>query len=260
MRPVAWLILAAVLGIHAVPIGAAELELRIVYDESSAMSGVRTDFGFSALVDFRGHRILFDSGNDAAIFLHNLDALRVDPASITHAVISNRFPDHITGIYRLALKNQTMKVYFLDSFPDDAFEVAEAVGMEPIRVSDPMEIEQGVYTTGIVEGDHQEQALLLETSKGLVVLTGCAYPGVVKMVEVAQKQRNLNSVRLLAGGFHMMRESEDEIRLQLERLQQLGVEQVMPMHCTGERAMRLFRRTFGSSFVPGGVGRQIVME
>lgn len=260
MRRVAWLAVLLLLGGSGVAARAAELEIQIIYDDTSAVAGIEPHYGFSALVDFRGQRILFDSGSDADLFLRNLTRLGIDPASITHAVISHRHSDHRNGIYRLALRNRTMEVYFLDTFPASVFEVAIAVGMNPRRVTGPVEIAPGVYSTGIVEGEPPEQALVVETSGGLVVLVGSAHPGVARMVETAEQQRGADSVRLLLGGFHMMRKQEEEIRAELERLKALGVEKVAPAHCTGERAKRLFRRAYGAMYVPTGAGRRIELE
>jgi len=111
-----------------------------------------------------------------------------------------------------------------------------------------------------VEGKPPEQALALKTSRGLVVLVGCSHPGVARLVEAAERETGARSVWLLLGGFHMLRQSEEQIQAQIQRLQQLGVEQVAPAHCTGERAKRLFRQAYGARYLPAGTGRSIPIE
>ncbi len=236
------------------------LVIRILYDNTSANSAFEADWGFSALVKTGDQVVLFDSGADPDILEHNMAQISLDPASIPVAVISHHHMDHRGGIYRLGLKNHSMKVYFLDTFPKKAFDIAYAVGLDPRRVKGPQEIVPGIYTTGIVEGNPPEQALVVDTPKGLVVLVGCSHPGVARMVEAAEKQLGKNSVRLVLGGFHMIRQSEDEIQAQIERLKELNVEKVAPAHCTGEKAARLFRQAWGADFVPAGAGRKIVLE
>lgn len=253
-----WLLVS--LAAAATTLSSAELEIKIVYDNTSSDGNLREDWGFAALVEFQGRRILFDSGTYADLFLANLSKLDIDPASITHAVISHSHADHRNGIYRLGLRNHTMRVYFLDDFPPDAFELAMAVGINPVRVKEPLEIVAGVYSTGIVEGSSSEQALVIETSKGLVVLTGCSHPGVGRMVEAAEKLRGKDSVHLLLGGFHMHRLKDEAIGAAIARLQELKVETVAPAHCTGERAKLLFRQAFGERYLPAGAGRRIVIE
>jgi len=236
------------------------VEVRIVYDNTAARASLHADWGFAAVVDVSGNRILFDAGAEGAILLRNLSAMEVDPASITHAVISHRHPDHRNGLFTLALKNRSMKTYFLDSFPAELYELAAAVALDPVRVREPVEIAPRVYSTGIVPGEPDEQALIVETAGGPVILAGCGHPGIVSMVEAALRQRGAGRVRLLAGGFHLLRQSDDLIRQTIERLRELGVEQVAPAHCTGERALELFRRAFGPRFLPAGAGRRFLIE
>jgi len=249
--PILW----AVAWAAAVPV-----EIRIVYDNTPAHPSLRADWGFAALVDVSGSRILFDAGADGAILFGNLRAMDVSPASITHAVISHRHPDHRNGLFTLALKNRSMKVYFLDSFPQEVYELAAAVTLDPVRVSEPIEIAPGVYSTGTVPGEPDEQALILEAADGLVVLIGCGHPGIAAMVEAALQQRGARRVRLLVGGFHLIRQSDDLIRQTIERLQELGVEQVAPGHCTGERAVQLLRQAFGPRCLPAGAGRRFLVR
>jgi len=239
---------------------AAEVEIRIVYDNTAAEAGFTEDWGFSAAVSAADARILFDSGADADVFMRHLQKLGIDPASITAAVISHHHADHRGGIFRFVLKNRSVPVYFLDSFPRNVFELAWAVGMRLRRVKGPAEIAPGVFTTGEIDGRIPEQALVVESPLGLVILVGCGHPGVAKMVETAARQHPSPKIRLVLGGFHMMRWSEEQIQTEIERLKALGVEQVAPAHCTGEKAKRLFRRAWGRNYLAAGAGRRIVVR
>ena len=87
MRRVVWLAVLLLPGGLGVAARAAELEIQIIYDDTSAVEGIEPHYGFSALVDFRGQRILFDSGSDADLFLRNMTGLGIDPASITNVSI-----------------------------------------------------------------------------------------------------------------------------------------------------------------------------
>jgi 7,8-dihydropterin-6-yl-methyl-4-(beta-D-ribofuranosyl)aminobenzene 5'-phosphate synthase len=70
----------------------------ILYDAFGDSKELTKDWGFSALVEHDGKRILFDSGNNAEIFERNVKALGVDLTKIDFAVISHRHSDHATGI------------------------------------------------------------------------------------------------------------------------------------------------------------------
>ena len=254
-----WLVVLGVCML-AVPATGAELEILIIYDNTSARAGIEADWGFAALVTFRGQRVLFDTGTKPGLFLENLEKLKIDPGSFSHVVISHPHGDHLNGLYELFPLNRSMEVFFLDSFPDEVFRKAETVGIKPQRVKGPVEIVPGVYTTGIVDGASSEQALVVETSKGLVVVTGCSHPGVVRMVEAAEEQRGKNSVRLVLGGFHLSSQSESDINAQIKRMRELNVASVVPTHCTGELAWKLFREAYGEHCDSGGAGKTFELE
>ena len=237
-----------------------ELEIRIAFDNTSAREDLRRSWGFSAVVDFGGHRVLFDAGSDPILLLEHLEKMQIAPTTIEHAVISHQHGDHLRGVYWVFEKNPTMTVHFLDCFPDEAFRRAAAVQMKPHRVTEPFEVVPGVYSTGIVEGEPPEQSLVIETSQGLVMLVGCSHPGVVKLVETAQTQRKKDSLRLLLGGFHMLRKRPDEIKTAINQLQRLKVRTVIPAHCSGDLARELFPLAYGDQFNTAGAGRRIVID
>lgn len=218
------------------------LEIRIVYDNTSVEAGLQPDWGFAALVTRGGSRVLFDTGAKPDLFMANLKKLEIDPGSIEHLVISHNHADHTGGIKPLLAQNPRIKVHM------------------PEARSGPFEVAPGIYSTGPIEGQPREQALVIETPKGIVVLTGCSHPGVVKMVEAAEKQRGKNSVRLLLGGFHMLQQSADQITATISRLKQLNVASAIPTHCSGDLAIKLFREAFGVGPGAAGAGKRIVLD
>jgi 7,8-dihydropterin-6-yl-methyl-4-(beta-D-ribofuranosyl)aminobenzene 5'-phosphate synthase len=104
----------------------------------------------------------------------------------------------------------------------------------------------------------KEQALILETKHGLVVVTGCAHPGVVNVVRKATALFNQN-VYLALGGFHLMGMGPTQIREIIRQLKSLGVKQVAPSHCTGDKAISLFKEAWGDNFLEGGAGAIITL-
>ena len=235
----------------------SELEIQVIYDNTSAREDMRADWGFAALIKFRGHQVLFDSGAYPELFLENLRKMEIDPASIEHAVISHHHADHRSGIYPLYRQNPSMKVHFLDDFPVQAFEQAETVDMEPHRVTGSFEVVPGIRSTGIIDGNPSEQGLIIETAEGIVLVTGCAHPGVVKMVETVQRQTGNDSIRVLVGGFHMFMQKADQIAATIDRLKLLNVDTIIPAHCTGDLAKEMIEEAFGNGFDTAGAGRRI---
>ena len=255
----AWLLAVALASSANLPAAppVPELEIRVIYDNTSARSDVQADWGFAAVVTLRERRVLFDSGTKPELFLTNLEKMEVDPSSITQAVISHQHPDHRNGIYKLFPLHPSIRIHFLKAFYEKAYEEATAVGMTPNRVTGPFEVEPGVYSTGMIAGDPPEQSLAVETSKGIVLLVGCGHPGVVNIVETVERQRGVDSIRLVLGGFHMLRQNEDEINSKIAKLKQLNVRRVMPAHCSGDLAKRLFQEAYGVNFETLGAGKVV---
>jgi 7,8-dihydropterin-6-yl-methyl-4-(beta-D-ribofuranosyl)aminobenzene 5'-phosphate synthase len=219
-----------------------EQRITIVYDNTAARPDLKAAWGFSAVVDFQGQRILFDVGSKADIFLPNLKQLGIDKSSIQSTIISHEESSHSGGFYRMLPAGL---IYFLDGFS---------------KRKPPAQLGPGLYSTGDIEGSPPEQALLIETSKGLVVLVSCAHPGIARMVETIEKQRNVKSIRMIVGGLHMYEQSEAQIRPVVAQLQKLNVQSVVLGHCTGDVAMRIFRESYKDRFSTAGAGRTIALE
>jgi glyoxylase-like metal-dependent hydrolase (beta-lactamase superfamily II) len=92
---------------HAV----AKDRVTILYDAFSDSKAVTRDWGFSALVEHDGKRILFDTGNNAATFEHNVTALGVDLSKLDFVIISHRHTDHTTGLKYLLSVNPRVPIY-----------------------------------------------------------------------------------------------------------------------------------------------------
>jgi len=90
------------------------------------------------------------------------------------------------------------------------------------------------------------------------VLTGCAHPGVVEMVRQAQEVVP-GRIALLGGGFHLHQSGKHQVQALIAELRELGVEKVLPAHCTGDAAGALFRAEYGKNSIEGGVGRTVTL-
>ena len=128
-------------------------------------------------------------------------------------------------------------------------------------MTDPLEILPGVHTTGEMSKTRAsiiEQALVVETEQGLVVVTGCAHPGVVEMVRRA-KEAVGGDVALVMGGFHLGDASGRQLDDIIADFRELGVQQVAPSHCTGDRAREVFAEAYGDGCILPGVGHVFVV-
>src|SRR5262245_21581251 len=81
-----------------------------LYDAFGNNSTMKKDWGFSALIEHEGKRILFDTGNNADIFAHNVEAKAVDLRQLDFAIVSHRHGDHTSGLNHLLKINPTVKI------------------------------------------------------------------------------------------------------------------------------------------------------
>jgi 7,8-dihydropterin-6-yl-methyl-4-(beta-D-ribofuranosyl)aminobenzene 5'-phosphate synthase len=129
-------------------------------------------------------------------------------------------------------------------------------GVQTIVIQDPARICKGVYSTGELGMGVKEQSLIIRTDKGILVVTGCAHPGIVKIIKTA---KNLigGDVLLIMGGFHLAGTSKSEIEAIISEIKELGVRYAGPCHCSGDLARQLFKIEYGHNYIDVGVGRII---
>ena len=239
------------------PLADARLTITVVYDNNSYDSRLRTAWGFSAFVEYHDHTLLFDTGGDGPTLLANMAALGIAPAQIESVVLSHIHGDHVGGLSGLLAAGARPTVYLPPSFPASfKREVAETTTV--VEVAPGQRIAEGLFTTGEMGSGILEQALVIETARGLVVITGCAHPGVVQIVARA-KELFGDQVYLVLGGFHLGGKRDAEIAAIVADFRRLGVEKVAPCHCTGDRAIAMFAAEYGDDFVQAGVGRVLVV-
>jgi 7,8-dihydropterin-6-yl-methyl-4-(beta-D-ribofuranosyl)aminobenzene 5'-phosphate synthase len=231
------------------------ITLTIVYDNLPLDARLKTAWGFACLVETGKATVLFDTGGGGPTLMNNLAVLGFEPRRIDAIVLSHIHDDHVGGLDALLSVNGLATVFVPRSFPD-AFKTRVSQRAPVIQVREPMTITQDIRTTGEIDGAIIEQALIVQTNKGLVVITGCAHPGIV---EIARRARAYGDIYLIMGGFHLGDKSAQDVEAIIAELKRLGVHQVAPSHCTGEAAIRQFNAAFGADFIQAGAGLRIVV-
>jgi len=236
-------------------IGEATVRLTIVYDNTAYDPRLGSAWGFAVLVEVPGARLLFDTGGDAALLLANMDLLGIDPTSVDTVVLSHEHEDHTGGLAALLYTGADPVVYLPAAF-SLAFRDWVAARARAVVVTAPLEILPGVFSTGEMGEGIIEQALVIDTGAGAVVVTGCAHPGIV---EVVRRAREIlpGEVALVVGGFHLGEATPGQIEAIVAAFDELGVRQVAPAHCTGALATRAFSEAYGHDFLEAGAGRVI---
>jgi 7,8-dihydropterin-6-yl-methyl-4-(beta-D-ribofuranosyl)aminobenzene 5'-phosphate synthase len=236
--------------------GRSGLRISVLFNNVPQAPGLKTAWGFAAVVEVSGQTLLFDTGGDGRLLLGNMERMGIHPEEIDAVFLSHVHGDHVGGLVTFLRRNPRVAVYMPATFPDQLQAAVTKEGARLAMVTAPTRLFDRVYSTGPMGNAPDEQALILDTPRGLVVITGCAHPGIVEMTRAARRQ-HAKPVRLVLGGFHMLRQSESRIRAAIRELKELGVAQVAPSHCTGERATALFHDAWGADFLEAGLGAVI---
>ncbi len=192
------------------------MELRIVYD-NEAKEGLESDWGFSCLIETGNKKLLFDTGASGAILSRNMEKLGIKKEELEIIALSHEHWDHIGGLESVLHPN--VAVYVPRAFTRGTKVRIKETAAELFEVSGPADIIPGVHTTGELGTGIKEQSLVLDTSEGVVVLTGCAHPGLSVILDAAKVFGVVSGV---IGGFHGF----DNLEL-LD-----GLRTIIPCHCT----------------------------
>ncbi len=223
---------------------------------------LETAWGFSALITGAEKTILFDTGGNGSLLLSNMKKLAVEPNDIDVIVLSHIHGDHTGGLAGFLQKNCNVTVFMPGSFPKKFKENTQKYGAQAVEVKESLKICENVYSTGQIGRLIKEQSLIIRTNVGLIVITGCAHPGIVKMLTAAKDlmksldpARDGDDILLVMGGFHLEWTTKGGIEKIISAFKQLDVRYVVPCHCTGEKARSLFEKHFDKNYVKIGAGK-----
>ena len=267
----------------------SKAEITVLYDAFGKPSAMKKDWGFSALIEYRGKRILFDTGNNADIFAHNVSAKDIDLTTLDFVVVSHRHGDHTSGLNHLLRVNPDVTIYapqenfgvFGAALPGTFYKRNEALpadmryfdGHPPETLRFGSAWPEGKFTwvaenTEVAPGFHliilpglwgvdlevKEISLAFDTPDGIVLVVGCGHPKIEAIVE-ATKAALDKPIHLVIGGLHLLPASNQEIRRIATALRDTwDVRFIAPDHCTGERGFAILKEVFGDRYVYAGLG------
>lgn len=231
----------------------------VVYDNNRYDDRLQTDWGFSCYLEGLEKVILFDTGGNGRILTRNLEKLGLSPEKVEVVVLSHFHGDHTGGLPEILSRNSNIEVWVPDHFPENFKDRIRKTGARVVEVKEARQICHGVYTSGVIEGPIPEQSLILESELGLVVITGCAHPGIVKILKEVKRSFN-REIYLVLGGLHLSGASGSEIESIISQLRYLEVKKVGPAHCSGDLARKLFAENFVEDFIRIGVGAAIAIN
>jgi 7,8-dihydropterin-6-yl-methyl-4-(beta-D-ribofuranosyl)aminobenzene 5'-phosphate synthase len=237
-----------------------DVNLTIIYDNNPMKNGLQTDWGFACLVEVGKTNLLFDTGDNGGILLGNMAKLNIDPKSVGLVFLSHFHHDHTGGLRDFLKINPKVKVYFPQSFPAEIVEMIRNSGAALIPVSSFKELQTNIFSLGEFGGVIPEQSLAVRTSKGIVVVTGCAHPGIINILEKTKSNFSNELIYLSVGGFHLHRLNNDELKNIIQKIFDMDISTVAPVHCSGNAARKMFEDVFGDGYIDAGVGKTIKIE
>ncbi|MBN1823032.1 MAG: MBL fold metallo-hydrolase [Endomicrobiales bacterium] len=226
------------------------MRIQLIAQGSTAEDRKTENWGVSFLV---GKDTLFDTFGKPERFLANIKTFGVDVARLKNVVISHDDWDHTAGLGDILKLNNRADVIICPHTRQDVRDIITASGARAVESRELLEIGDGMYATGELSGaaggrDVFEQALVVQSSRGFSLVTGCAHPGIVPMVELV-KNRFGPEVYCVVGGLHMKGMEEGRIARVVSDLKRLGIKKVAPLHCTGEAAVRAMKEGFRDGFI-----------
>lgn len=203
-------------------------------------------WGVSFLIDTD---VLFDAFGKADVFFDNICRYSIDISTLKHIVISHDDWDHIAGLWGVLEKNRGVTVYVCANMNPDIKKRIQSFGVAVVEVHKPVLIRRGVYSTGEIaantsRGVMYEQSMILKTFEGVSLVTGCAHPGIDAVVERSRIAVD-GTLNYVIGGFHLKDSSLDRINEVVVCLRENAVGTVIPLHCTGQEAVRVLEKVYG---------------
>jgi 7,8-dihydropterin-6-yl-methyl-4-(beta-D-ribofuranosyl)aminobenzene 5'-phosphate synthase len=267
------------------------MQITVLYDAFGKPSDMQKDWGYAALVEYGGKRILFDTGNNGDILAHNAKAKGIDLTKLDFVVVSHRHGDHVGGLTYLLRANPSVKIYapkegfgvfgadlpssfyrkdaslspeqrYYGGAPPEVMRFGSAWPGANFQLIDKnADITPEIHLIASVSDkpgtlELRELSLAIDTPEGMVIVVGCSHPGIEKIVESASA---INPrIHLIAGGFHLVVAPDPDIEKIVASLHdRFKVEYVAPGHCTGEPAFTALKKAFGDHYLYAGLGTTI---
>ncbi len=253
------------------------LKITVLTTMLADMKGIG-EWGFAALVEVDGRRILFDTGARPDTVVINARERGIDLNGIPDVILSHNHGDHTTGLVALRDTVRDARIHtgkgIFYSRPRGSSEGnfllanrAKLQGLRFIEHDKPAEIAPGVWITGPVPRRYPERnfgigpsgrvvtpegpvddtipedsSLVFDTDKGLVVLSGCGHAGIANTLDYARKIVREAPIHAAIGGWHLFQLDDEKLDWTASKMREYGVQNFLGAHCTGVEAVYRIRQ------------------
>ena len=235
------------------------VSITILFDNYAHDSHLKFGWGFSCLVEYQGYTLLFDTGNDGDALLFNMNNLNINTGNIDAVIISHAHSDHTGGLLSFTKMNPDIPLFIPSSYESTLRANLKNKKVEIVPVERSMAIFKYIYVTEELGEETKEISLILDSELGLIVITGCAHPGILNILNKSKELMD-KPIYFVLGGFHLNDKSSGEINEIVEQFRKLGISYVGATHCTGDLAIKTFKQEFKDKFVTLGSGRKLFIE
>lgn len=253
------------------------------------------EWGLSIHIEYNGSRILLDTG-ESGRFAENAGKLGIDLEAVDFAVLSHAHYDHADGMAAFFARNTRAPFYlregsgencygkrwifhkyigirkgYLEKYKNRICYVKEQQELSP-GVSLLAHSTEGLEAYGIQnrlyirnkgrfmpDDFRHEQSLILDTGKGLVILSSCSHAGVDHIIQEVSGAYPGKQIRAIIGGFHLYHTSEEGVRALAGRIRDMGIGKIYTGHCTGDAAFAILREELGEQACQIHTGMEIVL-
>ncbi len=214
--------------------------------------------GNATLVEKGNTCLLVDCGFTIKETERRLERLGKTATDLTGILVTHEHGDHTAGIPWITEINPSVKCYSPASYAEQL----KASGSLPPHskgIEKPTHLYGPFYSTGDDFVAFREQGLVIKTETGGVLITGCGHPGAVRMIAVAEQELGIE-IHTLIGGLHLMSKSEEDLEQIATTLKEMGIKQICPTHCTGDKSIAALKASFGNGYIAGGTGQVITIN
>ncbi|MBO9998847.1 MAG: MBL fold metallo-hydrolase [Cyanobacteria bacterium SID2] len=252
-----------------------DLAITVLVENTAWGRDLLGEHGLAWWIEADGHRILFDTGQ-GYVLKHNAKQLDISLNAAEAIVLSHGHDDHAGGLsdvlaecgaeVDLYLHPDTLKPKYsprgeIGAPLRDADELERRV-RRLVVTAEPMQVVPGVWLTGTIPRTHpledtggsfwhdrdrqeidrllDDRSLFIETSKGLVVVLGCAHSGVINTLDYIADLTGVRRIYAVMGGMHLLRANRERLQATVDALSRYEVQHVGANHCTGTKAISFF--------------------